>query len=116
MQQRSGTTLRKIDYERSNTPNREITKVRIMIYDIRMCSWDVKVFLQLAKRHESILNMSAPTPYLADDDQDCDEETEPKGQLQSIAATVIMKILCGARMARYDLLHSCQILACIITK
>ena len=36
--------------------------------------------------------------------------------MQPIAAKVIMKILYGARMARYDLLHSCQILACKITK
>ena len=58
----------------------------------------------------------APTPYLADDDKDYDEDNEPKGQLQSIAAKVIMTMLSGARMARYDLLHSCQILACKITK
>ena len=39
-----------------------------------------------------------------------------KGELQPIAAKAIMKILYGARMARYDLLHSCQILASKITK
>ena len=71
----------------------------------------VKVYLKLAKRNETILNKPAPAPYLADDDKDYDEDNEPKGQLQSIAAKVIMNNLYGARMARYDLLHSCQIVA-----
>ena len=76
----------------------------------------VKVYLKLAKQNESILNTPAPTPCLADDDKDYDEDNEPKRQLQSIAAKVIMNILYDARMARYDLLHSCQIVACKITK
>ena len=57
-----------------------------------------------------------PTPYLADDDKDYDEDNRPKGQLQLIAATVIMNILYGAGMARHDLLHSCRIWACQITE
>ena len=62
------------------------------------------------------MNKPAPTPYLADGDKDYDEDNEPKGQLQTIAAKDIMKVLYGVRMARYDLLHSRQILACKITK
>ena len=60
----------------------------------------VKVYLKLAKQNESILNKPAPTPYLSDDDKAYDEDNEPKGQLQSSAAKVIMNILYGARMAR----------------
>ena len=76
----------------------------------------MKIDLKLAKQNESILNKPAPTPYLADDDKDYDEDNEPKGQLQSITAKVIMNILYGARMALHDLLHSCQMLVCKITK
>ena len=72
--------------------------------------------MKLAKQNESILNKPVPTLYLAGDDEDYDEDNEPKGQLQSIAAKVIMNMLYGARMARYDFLHSCQILACKFTK
>ena len=113
-QQRSETTKRNIDYERSNTPSGNITKVRIMRYDSKhLFMGYVKVYLKLAKQNEPILNKPAPTPYLADDDKDYDEDNEPKGQLQSIAAKVILNILYGARLARYDLLHSCQIWACV---
>ena len=63
----------------------------------------MKVYLKLAKQNEFILNKPAPTPYLADEDKDYDEDNELKGQLQSIAAEVIMNILYGARMARYDM-------------
>ena len=76
----------------------------------------VKVYLEFAKHNESMLNKPAPTPYLADDDKDYDEDNEPKGQLQSIAAKVIINISYGARMARYDLLHDCQIWACKTTE
>ena len=83
-----------------------------MLCDMKQFTWDVKVDLELAKQNETMLNKPAPTPYLVDDDKDYDEDSEPKERLQSIAAKVIMKILYGARMARHDLLHSCQILAC----
>ena len=81
-----------------------------MLYDMKhLFMGCVNVYLKLARQNETILNKPTPTPYLADDDKDYDEDNEPKGQLQSIAATVIMNILYGARMARHDLLHSCQI-------
>ena len=76
----------------------------------------VKVYLKLAKHNESMLNKPAPTPYLADDDKDYDEDKEPKGQLQSIAAKVIMNMLYGVKMASSDILHSCEIVACKIAK
>eukprot|EP00975_Prorocentrum_lima_P028059 5897646-Prorocentrum_lima.AAC.1 len=38
------------------------------------------------------------------------------GQLQPIAARVLMKILYGARMARFDLLRAVSYLAACVTK
>ena len=76
----------------------------------------VTKYFDFTKANVSTLTKQAPTPYLPDDDKDCDESKEPQGQFQSIAARVIMKILCGARMARYDLLHVRHVLACKITK
>ena len=94
-----------------------MTKVRVLHYDMRQFfSACVTTYLKLTGKDESVLQRPAPTPYLADDDKEYDDSAEPKGELTSIAAKVIMKILYGARMARYDLLHSCQILACKITK
>lgn len=43
-------------------------------------------------------------------------DAEGGGQLGSIAAKVLMKILYGARMARFDLLRAVNHLACYITK
>ena len=60
-------------------PTRQLgnmTKVRIMLYDMKQLFMGcVKVYLKL------------------------DEDNEPKGQSQSIAAKVIMDIWYGARMA-----------------
>ena len=75
LQQRSETKQRDIDYERSNTPSGKITKVRIMLYDTKhLFMGCLKVYIKLATHNEPILNKSAPTPYLADDDKDYDEE------------------------------------------
>ena len=75
-----------------------------MFYDMKQWFMGcVKVYLKLAKQNRSFLNKPAPPPYLADDDKDYDEDKERNGQLQSIAAKVIMKISYGARMARCDL-------------
>ena len=60
----------------------------------------------MANHDSSILHKPAPTPYLADDDKEKDEDKEPKGQLQSTAAKVILNILYGAIMARSDLFNS----------
>ena len=73
-----------------------MTKVRIMLYDMKQFFMGcVKVYLKLAKQNKSILNKPAPTPYLAEDDKDYDEDSEPKRHLQSFAAKVIMNILYG---------------------
>ena len=83
-----------------------MVSVRIIQYDMRqLFSACVDQYLKLSKSIEKVLQKKAPTPYLADDEGDYDETKELKGELQPIAATVIMKILYGARMARCDLLH-----------
>ena len=42
-------------------------------------------------------------------------EELPKGELHSIAASVLMKLMYAARMARWDLLRAISHLACFIT-
>ena len=58
----------------------------------------VEVHFKLVTQNEAILKKSAPTPYLAHDDKDYYEESDPKGQLQPAAAKVIKNLLYGARM------------------
>ena len=90
-----------------------MVKLRFIQYDMRqLFSACVDQYLKLSKTIEKVLQKKAPTPYLADDEKEYDETKEVKGELQPIAAKVIMMFLYGARVARYDLLHSCQILAC----
>ena len=43
------------------------------------------------------------------------DESLPKGELQSIAASVLMRLMYAARMARWDLLRAISHLACFIT-
>ena len=76
----------------------------------------MKVYQDLTGASDQMINKSAPTPYLNEDPNDFDFENEPKGVLQPVAAKIIMKVLYGARMARYDLLHACQSLACFVSK
>ena len=105
------------DYERSHTPSTQMVRVRIIQYDMRqLFSACGDQYLKLSNTIERVLQKKAPTLYLADDEKEYDETKEFKGELQPIAAKPILKILYGARMARYDLLHACQILACKITK
>ena len=108
---------RKIDYQRTDHPSDKKTKVRVMIYDMRsFFKQCVELYVKLTKATTQQLEKSAPTPYLTDDDKGYDDTKEPTGQLQPIASKVIMKVLYGARMARYDLLHACQALACKVIK
>jgi hypothetical protein len=44
------------------------------------------------------------------------DESQPRGELQSIAARILMKVLHAARMCRFDLLKVCCHLATQITK
>ena len=43
------------------------------------------------------------------------EESLPKGELHSVAASVLMKLMYAARMARWDLLRAISHLACFMT-
>ena len=59
-------------------------------------------YLELAKKSESSLRQVA-SPFL---DEACKVvDDEESGELQPIAARVLMKVLYGARMCRYDLLR-----------
>ena len=58
------------------------------------------------------IRYAAITPEKINGDKEYNDSNEPTGVLQPKASTIIMKVLYGARMARYDLLHACQALAC----
>ena len=94
-----------------------MVKVEFLQYDMRqLCSACVDKYLKRSKTTEKVLQKKALTPYVADDENDYDATKEPKGELQPIVAKVVMNMLYGARMARYDLLHSCQLWACKMIK
>ena len=113
VKQRAEGSASKHDYERSHTPSTKMVKVKVIQYDMRhLCSACVDKYPKLSKYIEKMIQKKAPTPYLADDEEEYDETKEPQEKLQPSAAKVIINILYGARMARYDLLHSCQISAC----
>ena len=70
-------------------------------------------YLELANKPAASLR-SVATPFLEITAED--HEHEERGELQPIAAKVLMKILYAARMARYDLLRPTCYLAAKITK
>jgi hypothetical protein len=51
------------------------------------------------------------TPFL-----EIEEDEEPTGKLQPIASSILMKLLYGARIARWDLLKGIQVLSTRVTK
>ena len=69
-------------------------------------------YLELANKNIASLRKVA-TPFI-ETAQEKDEE--PRGELQPIAARILMKALFAARMARYDLLRPTCYLATMITK
>ena len=57
------------------------------------------------------------TPFLKEAKAEFETEDQlPSGELQGIASKVLMKILYGARMGRYDLLRATCALAAKVTK
>jgi hypothetical protein len=103
---------------------------RIMEYDMsdfmRSC---VDRYVELAGINRSSLRKAltpfltepkeaspARDPCLSDDEGDSPGVDEVKGRLQPIAARVLMKVLYGARMARYDLIRAVNGLATEVTK
>jgi hypothetical protein len=89
--------------------------VRLLEYDMseffRSC---VEKYVELAGKNARPLR-KVDTPFL-DEASGGDAGDDAAGELQPIAARVLMKVLYGARMARYDLLRPCCFLATKITK
>ena len=73
----------------------------------------VERYCKLAKVPIGKLSKVA-TPFM--DETKEDEQETVRGELQPIAAKVLMKVLYAARMARFDLLRPTCALACLITK
>jgi len=92
----SGKQVRGIEYDMSEFLQSCVTK-----------------YLELAGKQASSLK-SVQTPFLEVSVEDF--ENEQRGELQPIAARILMKILYAARMARYDLLRPTCYLATKITK
>ena len=89
-------------------------QVRGIEYDIaEFLQSCVDRYLELANKTATSLR-NAPTPFLEITVED--HEHQERGELQPIAARVLMKILGAARMARYDLLRPTCYLAAKITK
>ena len=78
-------TLRCIEYDMSDFFKSCVTK-----------------YLELAKLEESKLKV-VETPFL---EELSEEENAPQGDLKPIASRILMKILYGARVCRYDLLRA----------
>ena len=101
----------------------EKNKSKCMFKTVNTVEYDMKQFLQqcidryvqLAGPDVKFKSVSTPFP----DDKiarPINDETEARGELQPIAARVLMKVLFAARMARYDLLRATQGLASRVTK
>ena len=58
----------------------------------------------------------AATPFLDEDRVVEADDAVNTGALQPIASSVLMRVLCGARMARFDLLKAVANLAKNVTK
>jgi len=89
-------------------------KVRCIIYDMSefLQSWLKDTSNSPKKDVKSLRKVATPFIEIAT----TEGEDDPKGELQPIAARVLMKILYAARMARYDLLRPTCYLATKITK
>ena len=101
--------LHKIHREKTSTGFRKVIE-----YDMEDFMSDcVKQYLTLAQVPEGSLRPAA-TPFLEDSISDASpkgDKDSDKGVLQPIACRVLMKILYGARLARFDLLRAVGALA-----
>ena len=87
--------------------------VRVLSYDMReFVKACVDRYIEVAGGNTGALRVVA-TPFLSEPDPDPKGE-EADGRLGDVAASVLMKILYAARMARFDLLKAIQALACRI--
>eukprot|EP00972_Heterocapsa_arctica_P016390 2417241-Heterocapsa_arctica.AAC.1 len=73
----------------------------------------VDAYLELSNKDRSSLKFAA-TPFLDEDKvaEYCSKDVDDaRGALQPIASSVLMKVLCAARLARFDLLKAVANLA-----
>jgi len=94
--------------------------VRAIEYDIRdFMRSCVEKYLEVTNSKEKDLRR-AETPFLVmpggGDTPLEPESTEDYGQLSDVACSILMKLLYGARMARWDLLRAIGILSSRVTK
>ena len=109
----TGRTVLSIKPRREVSAPLEPKSDQCLVYDMRsFLQQCVEKYGALAGIEEKKLKV-APTPFL---DDSSSSESEEKGQLSSVAAKVLMKLLYAARMCRYDLLRAICSLAQMITK
>ena len=91
------------------------TKVNHIVYDMEeFLSSCVDRYCELAGVNRSSLK-AMPTPFIDESTPTKVGDAEP-GELQELAARVLMKMLYAARMARFDLLRAINHLASFVTK
>ena len=84
--------------------------MRVMRYDVTEFAQScVDAYVDLAGGNLAVIK-KVSSPYLTEADEDPKGERS-KGRLGPIAARVMMKILCAARVVRFDLLKGIQQLA-----
>ena len=97
-------------------PEDLIRPIRVMTYDMsgffRQC---VERYCELAKKKPGTLHKVC-TPFIDEDTADKDVSLDEAGVLKDQASKVLMKILYGARMARYDLLRPVAALASQVSR
>ena len=102
-----------------NSSKQQLVPVRVLEYDMSLFLQQcVERYQELAGPNGGTLR-KVDTPFLAEKLETPmweDKDKVPEGNLKSIAAKVLMKILYAARMARYDLLRPTCALASLVTK
>ena len=92
--------------------------VRAIQYDMKnFLKQCVERYLELTGKGPESLKTKKPVVYPGIDDHQLKEEWfDTVGELAPIASKIIMKILYGARMCRWDLLQACCTLAREVTR
>ncbi|CAE8593142.1 unnamed protein product, partial [Polarella glacialis] len=93
----------------------------VELKDRRVIEYDTHDFLEQCVSHckkvcgEDVVLKKASTPFLDEDKLPEEDDNEP-GKLADAACSVLMKVLYGARLARFDLLKAVAGLASKVTK
>ncbi|CAE8612441.1 unnamed protein product [Polarella glacialis] len=93
----------------------------VELKDRRVIEYDMHDFLEQCVSHykkvcgEDVVLKKASTPFLDEDKLPEEDDNEP-GKLADAACSVLMKVLYGARLARFDLLKAVAGLASKVTK